>query len=82
MNVVDDFTRECLAIDVAFSFGSFDVIRCFEQIADDRSLPQMIRFDNGPEFTSRAMLQWAATKSIDLQFIQPGKPTQNAHKNR
>jgi putative transposase len=79
MNVVDDFTRECLAIDVAFSFGSYDVIRCFEQIADDRSLPQMIRFDNGPEFTSRAMLEWAATKSIDLQFIQPGKPTQNAH---
>lgn len=40
--------------------------------------PQAIRFDNGPEFTSRAMLQWAATESIDLQFIQPGKPTQNA----
>jgi putative transposase len=78
MNVVDDFTRECLAIDVAFSFGSHDVIRCFERIADDRALPQMIRFDNGPEFTSLAMLQWAAAKSIDLQFIQPGKPTQNA----
>jgi putative transposase len=78
MNIVDDFSRECLAIDIAFSFGSHDVIRCFEQIADDRSLPQMIRFDNGPEFTSRTMFQWAATKSIDLQFIQPGKLTQNA----
>jgi putative transposase len=78
MNVVDDYTRECLAIDVAFSFGSHDVIRCFEAIADDRTFPQAIRFDNGPEFTSRVMLQWAATKSIDLQFIQPGKPTQNA----
>jgi transposase InsO family protein len=78
MNVVDDCTRECLAIEVAFSFGSHDVIRCFEAIADDRTFPQAIRFDNGPEFTSRAVLQWAATKSIDLQFIQPGKPTQNA----
>ena len=68
MNVVDDFTRECLAIDVAFSFGSHDVIRCFEQIADDRALPQMVRFDNGPEFTSRAMLQWAAAKSICSSF--------------
>jgi len=56
MNVVDDYTRECLAIDVAFSFGSHDVIRCFEAIADERHLPQAIRFDNGPEFTSRAML--------------------------
>lgn len=78
MNIVDDYTRECLAIDVAFSFGSHDVIRCFEAIAEDRGLPGAIRFDNGPEFTSRAMLQWAATKTIDLQFIQPGKPTQNA----
>ena len=79
MNVVDDYTRECLAIDVAFSFGSHDVIRRLEAIADERGLPQAIRFDNGPEFTSRAMLQWAATKSIDLQFIQPGKPAQNAN---
>jgi putative transposase len=68
-----------LATDVAFSFGSPDVIRCFEAIADERGLPQSIRFDNGPEFTSRAVLQWAATKSIDLQFIRPGKPTQNAN---
>lgn len=78
MNVVDDFTRECLAIEVAFSFGSYDVIRCFEAIAGERAKPQAIRFDNGPEFTSRAMLHWAASSSIDLQFIQPGKPTQNA----
>ena len=51
-NVVDDYTRECLAIDVAFSFGSHDVIRSFEAIADDRTFPQAIRFDNGPEFES------------------------------
>jgi len=47
MNVVDDYTRECLAIDVAFWFGSHDVIRCFEAIADDRNFPQAIRFDHG-----------------------------------
>jgi putative transposase len=82
MNVVDDYTRECLAIDVAFSFGSHDVIRCFEAIAGDRPFPQAIRFDNGPEFTSRAMLQWAATKSIDLQFIQPASPPRTLRSSR
>lgn len=79
MNIVDDFTRECLAIEVSFSFGSRDVIRGFETIAFERGLPESLRFDNGSEFTSHAMLQWAAEKSIALQFIQPGKPTQNAN---
>ena len=78
MNVVDDFTSECLALEVGFSFGSYDVVRCFEAIAFEREIPQTIRFDNGPEFTSRAMLQWGADRRVDLHFIEPGKPTQNA----
>jgi putative transposase len=78
MNIVDDFTSECLALEPAFSFGSHDVTRCFEEIAFERGLPTAVRFDNGPEFTSRAMLQWGAEQKVDLHFIEPGKPTQNA----
>jgi putative transposase len=79
MNIVDDFTRECLALEVGYSFGSADVLRVFEDIAFTRELPATIRFDNGPEFTSRAMLQWGADRDVALHFIDPGKPTQNAH---
>jgi putative transposase len=79
MNVVDDFTCECLAVEPGFSFGTRDVMRCFEAIAFERGdLPETVRFDNGSEFTSRAMLQWGAEKNVALHFIQPGKPTQNA----
>ncbi|HEV2262046.1 MAG TPA: integrase core domain-containing protein, partial [Candidatus Rubrimentiphilum sp.] len=79
MVVVDDFTRECLAIEVAFSFGSRDVIRVLEGIAFERQLAQAMRFDRGSEFTSRAMLQWSAERNVLMQFSDPGKPTQNAH---
>lgn len=78
MNVVDDFTRECVVLEVAFSFGSHDVIRFLEDAAFDRGLPKTIRFDNGSEFTSRAMLRWGAERDVNLHFIDPGKPTQNA----
>jgi putative transposase len=79
MNVVDDFTSECLALEPGFSFGSQDVVRCFENLAFERgALPETVRFDNGPEFTSRVMLQWGAERNVELHFIQPGKPTQNA----
>jgi putative transposase len=76
--VVDDFTRECLALEVGFSFGSHDVIRSFEDIAFERGFPETIRFDNGSEFTSHAMLTWGAERLVHLHFIDPGKPTQNA----
>ncbi len=79
MNIVDDFTRECLALEIGYSFGSADVLRVFEAIAFVRDLPATIRVDNGPEFTSRAMLQWGADRDVALHFIDPGKPTQNAH---
>lgn len=78
LNIVDDFTRECLALEIGFSFGSVDVIRTFESIAFERGFPTTIRFDNGSEFTSRAMLQWGAGRDVQLHFIEPGRPMQNA----
>lgn len=79
LTIGEDFTKECLALELAHSFGSADVIRVFEALAFERGLPQTIRFDNGSEFTSHAMLRWAAERRVHLHFIQPGKPTQNAN---
>jgi putative transposase len=79
LTVGDDFTKECLALEIAHSLGSADVIRTFEAIAFARGLPKTIRFDNGSEFTSHKMLRWAAEHGVELHFIQPGKPTQNAN---
>jgi len=78
MVVIDDFTRECLALEVAFSFGSRDVIRILEGIGMEQHLAETMRFDRGSEFTSRAMLQWSAEQHVAFQFSDPGKPTQNA----
>ena len=78
MNVVDDFTRECLAIEIDYSFASAAVIRQLNHIVDERGLPTTIRFDNESEFTSLRMLQWGADRGVILHFIDPGKPTQNA----
>ena len=77
--VIDDFTRECLAVAVERGFSSRRVINVIEGIAFERGLPKVLRFDNGPELTSHAMLRWGAERFIDLHFIDPGKPTQNAH---
>ncbi|MFY9664893.1 MAG: DDE-type integrase/transposase/recombinase [Candidatus Cybelea sp.] len=79
MNIVDDFTRECLALEIGFSFGSNDVIRRLEDLAFERGFPEVIGFDQGSEFTSHAMLRWSAERRIALRFSDPGKPTQNAH---
>ncbi len=77
--VIDDFTRECLAVQVERGFSSRRVIAALEAIAFERGLPKTLRFDNGAELTSHAMLRWGAERRIDLHFIDPGKPTQNAH---
>ena len=77
MTLIDDFTRECLAIEVDFSLPSLRVIRAFEEAAVRRGYPGTIRFDNGSEFTSRAVLRWGAERGVILHFIDPGKPTQN-----
>jgi len=74
LTVSGDFTKECLALEIAHSLGSADVIRVFEAIASERGLPKTIRFDHGSEFTSHKMLRWAADHRVHLHFIQPGKP--------
>ncbi len=76
-NVVDDFTCECLAIEVDFSLPSARVLRVFDELVRTRGVPGTIRFDNGPEFRSFAMLRWGAEHEVNLHFIDPGKPTQN-----
>lgn len=77
-NVLDDFSRESLVIDVAFSISGEQVCRILDRIALTRGYPEAIVMDNGPEFTSRALDVWAYTHGVELRFIQPGKPNQNA----
>jgi putative transposase len=79
LSVVDPYTRECLALEVDTSMGSRRVTRVLEGIIAERGLPQAIRSDNGPEFTSRHFLAWCLEKKIELVHIEPGKPVQNAH---
>ena len=82
LNVIDDYNREVLAIEVDTSLPALRVIRVLERIKSLRPLPKMIRVDNGPEFISHKLEQWCKENGITLAFIQPGKPTQNAYVER
>ena len=77
LTVLDAFTRESVAIEADYSLPSLSVIRVLEEAALERGFPKTLVADNGPEFTSRKMLHWAAVRKIELHFIDPGKPTQN-----
>jgi len=79
LSVVDECTRECLALEVDTSFASRRVTRVLEQIVTERGRPSAIRSDNGPEFTSRHFLAWGIERGIELVHIQPGKPQQNGY---
>lgn len=81
-NVVDDFNREALAIEVDLNLPSQRIIRVLDRIAAWRGLPRQIRMDNGPELISIAMAEWADNHRIHLEFIEKGKPTQNAYVER
>ena len=81
-NVVDDFNREALAIEIDLNLPAQRVIRVLDRIALERGYPQMLRMDNGPEFISLALAEWAENKEIKLEFIKPGTPTQNAYIER
>jgi len=78
-NVLDDFNREGLAIEVDLSLPSARVIRSLEQVIEWRGKPRVIRCDNGPEYISGALLAWAERNGIRIEHIQPGKPQQNAY---
>lgn len=82
LNVMDDHNREALAIEVGFSMCSDRVIEALERIIDHRGVPEVIRTDNGPEFTSHAFRNWCKENDIRNLFIQPGKPAQNAYIER
>ena len=81
-NVIDDYNREGLGIEVNFSLPSLRVIRSLEQIIEWRGKPACLRCDNGPEYISYELEKWATKNKITLMFIQPGKPTQNAYIER
>ena len=80
--MIGDFNRECLAIDVDFSLPTKRVIRSLEKIIECCGKPSALRCDNGPEYISQELVDWTNNLQITLQYIQPGKPTQNAYVER
>lgn len=77
LNIVDDYTRECLKIEVDTSLGGVRVVRALNEIIAERGCPQLLLSDNGPEFTGKALDHWAYQTGVALDFIDPGKPQQN-----
>lgn len=78
LNVVDDYSRECIGQLVDVSISGERVSRLLDRLAGERARPTAIVVDNGPEFTSKALFLWAERMGVRLRFIQPGKPCQNA----
>jgi len=77
-NVLDDFNREALAIEIDTSLPSERLVRVFEQLKDERGLPDVLRTDNGPEFLGEIFVDWCKDNGILLDYIEPAKPNQNA----
>jgi putative transposase len=79
LTIVDNYTRECPAIEVDTSLGGVRVVNVLERLSETRGLPEVITIDNGPEFAGKALDEWAYRKSVKLNFITPGKPVENAY---
>lgn len=79
LNIVDDYTRECLAIEVDTSLSGARVVRVLEALKQQRGLPRLVRSDNGPEFVSRAVDQWACEQGLRWHTIAPGRPMENGY---
>lgn len=81
-NVLDDFNREALAVEIDLSLPALRVIRVLERLAAWRGYPLKLRMDNGPEFIATVLADWAEEKDVELEFIKPGKPMQNGFVER
>ncbi|HVU46224.1 MAG TPA: IS3 family transposase, partial [Terracidiphilus sp.] len=79
LNIVDDCTRECVAIEVDTSITGSRVKAVMERLADTRGLPKSITVDHGPEFEGQVLDAWAYAANVQLSFIRPGKPNENAY---
>ena len=77
--VVDNFSRECLAILVAFSITARDVVQLLERLFAEHGAPSFLRSDNGPEFIAAAVKQWLADSSVATDYIEPGSPWENSY---
>jgi putative transposase len=82
LNVLDDFNREGLGVEVDFSLPAERVIRSLNRIIEWRGKPGTIRVDNGPEYISGKLMEWAEEQGVTIQHIQPGQPQQNAYIER
>ncbi len=78
LTVIDEYSRECPAIEVVHRVPAERVIRVLERLRETRGLPEVIITDNGPEFRSQAFDAWAYARGVKLEYIQPGKPVQNS----
>jgi putative transposase len=81
-NVVDDFNREVLHIEIDTSITSSRLVRVFQRLREQHGLPVVLRTDNGPEFLGETFTSWAKEAGMAIQYIQPGKPNQNAYVER
>lgn len=81
-NVIDDHRRAGLEIEIGLNIGSRSVIRVLDRLAELHGPPRRLRLDNGPEFTSLAVADWAERNQVELDFIKPGRPMQNGYIER
>lgn len=79
LNIVDDYTRECVTIEVDRSLPGVRVVRVLERLRAYDGPPRTIVLENGPEFTGRLVETWAYAHGVELRFIRPDKPVDNAY---
>ena len=82
LNIIDEGVRECLAIEIDTSLPAARVVRVLDQISSWRGLPKQLRMDNGPELISSQLVAWCEANQVEMIYIQPGKPNQNAYIER